>query len=131
MNEQTYTIGEMCRDFAVTPRTLRFYEYKELMAPIRQGQRRLFTSKCRVRLSLILRGKRFGFSLAELKDLLDLYEVGDGQVTQITETLKTAERHHAEMVTQRDELNEAIAELEQQIAQGRDILEAKRAGQTA
>ena len=81
MTETTYTIGEMCADFEVTPRTLRFYEYKELLAPIREGQKRLFTNKCRARLSLILRGKRFGFSLAEIKDLLDLYNVGDGQVT--------------------------------------------------
>ena len=84
--DTVYTIGEMCADFDVTPRTLRFYEYKELLAPIREGQKRLFTNKDRARLKLILRGKRFGFSLAEIKDLLDLYEIGDGQVTQLTET---------------------------------------------
>ena len=115
MNEETYTIGQMCREYDVTPRTLRFYEYKELLAPIREGQKRLFTNTCRARLSLILRGKRFGFSLAEIKDLLDLYEVGDGQLTQLTETLKTAERHHRELIDQRDELNTAIGELEEQI----------------
>ena len=126
MSEQTFTIGQMCRDFDVTPRTLRFYEYKELLAPIREGQKRLFTTTCRARLSLILRGKRFGFSLAEIKDLLDLYHVGDGQVTQLTETLKAAERHHAELISQRDELNTAIAELEEQMAAGRNTLAAKK-----
>ena len=125
MTEKTFTIGQMCAEFDVTPRTLRFYEYKELLAPIRQGQKRLFTNKDRARLKLILRGKRFGFSLAELKDLLDLYDVGDGQVLQLTETLKTAEKHRAEMIAQRDELNEAIGELEVQMDQVRRMLAAK------
>ncbi len=125
MTETTFTIGQMCADFDVTPRTLRFYEYKELLAPIREGQKRLFTVKDRARLKLILRGKRFGFSLAELKDLLDLYEVGDGQVTQLTETLKFADKHLAEMIAQRDELNEAIADMQDQMEQVRSDLEAR------
>ena len=57
MTDRTYTIGELCAEFAVTPRTLRFYEYKELLAPVREGQRRLFTQRDRARLKLILRGK--------------------------------------------------------------------------
>ena len=122
MTERVYTIGEMCADFDVTPRTLRFYEYKELLAPIREGQKRLFTFKDRARLKLILRGKRFGFSLAEIKDLLDLYDMGDGQVTQLTETLRFAEKHLAEMVAQRDELNEAIADLQEQMKVGEAML---------
>lgn len=122
MARQTYTIGEMCGEFGVTPRTLRFYEYKELLAPIRDGQKRLFTNKCRGRLKLILRGKRFGFSLAEIKDLLDLYDIGDGMFTQIRESLRTAAVHHAEMIAQRDELNEAIAELEGLMAKGRGMI---------
>ena len=125
MIEETFTIGQMCADFDVTPRTLRFYEYKELLSPIREGQKRLFTVKDRARLKLILRGKRFGFSLAELKDLLDLYDLGDGQVTQITETLRFAEKHLAEMMAQRDELDEAIADLQAQMDQGRQTLEAR------
>ena len=122
MTEKTFSIGEMCSEYEVTPRTLRFYEYKELLAPIREGQKRLFTNKCRGRLKLILRGKRFGFSLAEIKDLLDLYDIGDGQVTQLTETLRFADKHLAEMVAQRDELNEAIADLEQQMRHGEQLL---------
>ena len=122
MTDTTFTIGEMCTEFEVTPRTLRFYEYKELLAPIREGQKRLFTIKDKARLKLILRGKRFGFSLAEIKDLLDLYDIGDGQVTQLTETLRFADKHLAEMVAQRDELNEAIADLEQQMRHGEQLL---------
>jgi len=122
---RTYTIGEMCADFGVTPRTLRFYEYKELLNPIRDGQKRLFTHRCRARLALILRGKRFGFSLMEIKDLLDLYEADDSQVTQLTATLDAAERHHRDLIAQRDELSTAIAELEDQMALVRRMLAEK------
>ncbi len=100
----TKTIGEVCAEFDVTPRALRFYEAKGLLSPIREGQKRLFTNRCRARLKLILQGKRFGFSLNEIKDLLDLYHLGDGQVTQLSATLEAAGRHHAELVAQRDEL---------------------------
>jgi DNA-binding transcriptional MerR regulator len=67
------TIREMCDAFAVTPRTLRFYEAKELLSPLREGTRRLFTRRDRARLKLILRGKRFGFSLEDIRQTLDLY----------------------------------------------------------
>ena len=126
VNQETYTIGQMCADFDVTPRTLRFYEQKGLLAPIRKGQRRLFTNVCRARLKLILRGKRFGFSLSEIKDLLDLYDIGDSQITQLTATLETAERHYAELVAQRDELHTAIADMAEQMAMVRNMLDEKR-----
>ena len=79
MTNDTMTIREMCDAFEVTPRTLRFYESKELLFPLRLGQKRLFTRRDRARLKLILRGKRFGFSLEEIRQLLDLYHVGDQQ----------------------------------------------------
>ena len=131
MSEETYSIGQMCADFDVTPRTLRFYEYKELLSPIREGQKRLFTTKCRGRLKLILRGKRFGFSLDEIKDLLDLYSIGDGQVTQLSATLHAAEKHHADLIAQRDELDMAIGDMEEQMAQVRQMLDAKTAAKAA
>ncbi len=71
---ETMTIRQMCDAFDVTPRTLRFYEQKELLFPIRIGTRRLFTRRDRARLKLILRGKRFGFNLEDLRQLLDLYD---------------------------------------------------------
>ena len=67
MTEETMTIREMCDSFGVTPRTLRFYEAKELLFPIREGQKRLFTNRDRARLKLIMRGKRFGFSLEDIR----------------------------------------------------------------
>ncbi len=105
------TIREMCETFDVTARALRFYEAKELLAPARTGARRLYSRRDRARLKLILRGKRFGFSLEEIRQLLDLYHMGDQQETQLTRTYDMAERHLIEMKAQRAELDEAIAEL--------------------
>lgn len=122
MSKKTTSIGEMCAEFSVTPRTLRFYEYKELLAPIREGQKRLFTQRDRVRLKLILRGKRFGFTLDEIKDLLDLYDVDRTQATQIAATLKVAQRHYAELTAKRNELTVAIADLERQMIEGQRLL---------
>ncbi|WP_413869347.1 MerR family transcriptional regulator [Albidovulum sp.] len=126
MSEDLMTIREMCDAFDVTPRTLRFYEAKELLFPIRDGQKRLFTRRDRGRLKLILRGKRFGFSLEDIRQLLDLYGLGDQQRTQITRTLELAEQRLAEMRRQRDDLDAAIAELGDQIALGRTMLAGQK-----
>lgn len=126
MSDDLMTIREMCDAFEVTPRTLRFYEAKELLFPLRKGQKRFFTRRDRGRLKLILRGKRFGFSLEDIRQLLDLYSIGNGPQVQLTRTIELAEQRLAEMQRQRDELAATIAELGEQIALGRRIL----AGQT-
>ncbi len=118
MNDELMTIREMCEAFEVTPRTLRFYESKELLSPIREGQKRLFTRRDRARLKLILRGKRFGFSLEEIRQLLDLYHVGDQQLTQYTRTIELARKRLAEMERQHEELTSAISELKAQLVEG-------------
>ena len=122
MTTDTMNIRDMCEAFDVTPRTLRFYEAKELSFPVREGQRRLFTKRDRARLKLILRGKRFGFSLEEIRQLLDLYHMGDSQLTQLSKTLETAKRHLSDMEAQRRELEEAIGELKDQMKWGADKL---------
>ncbi|HEY7748051.1 MAG TPA: MerR family DNA-binding transcriptional regulator [Aestuariivirgaceae bacterium] len=110
--EKTYSITELCREFKVTPRTLRFYEQKGLLSPARRGWTRLFSYRDRARLQLILRGKRVGFSLEEIKEMLDLYHLRDGQVTQLkVASVKMRERLEA-LRKQRVELEEAIADLE-------------------
>jgi len=131
MTDQTMTIRQMCDSFDVTPRTLRFYEAKELLFPIREGTKRLFTRRDRARLKLILRGKRFGFSLEEIRQLLDLYETDDQQEVQLARTLEVAERHLREMQEQRAALDEAIRELETQMNWGADRLGQLRARATA
>ncbi|MBY5934191.1 MerR family DNA-binding transcriptional regulator [Tateyamaria omphalii] len=122
MTEKTMTIREMCDAFDVTPRTLRFYEAKELLFPIREGQKRLFTKRDRARLKLILRGKRFGFSLEEIRQLLDLYDMGDQQQTQLARTYDIARDRLADMERQRDELTEAIDELKDQLKWGEKMI---------
>ena len=116
------TISEMCASFNVTPRTLRFYEAKELLSPLRQGTKRLFTKRDRARLTLILRGKRFGFSLEDIRQLLDLYDRDGSQETQLARTYDIARARLTQMEQQRDELNEAIAELRGQLVWGAEVL---------
>ena len=121
-DDQVMTIREMCDAFDVTPRTLRFYEQKELLFPVREGQKRLFTRRDRARLKLILRGKRFGFSLEEIRQLLDLYDVGDHQLTQIAQTYEIAKERLGEMERQRNDLTVAINELREQMTWGEKMI---------
>ncbi|MFT6089555.1 MerR family transcriptional regulator [Sulfitobacter sp.] len=122
MNTTTMTIREMCDTFDVTPRTLRFYEAKELLFPERQGQKRLFTKRDRARLKLIIRGKRFGFSLEEIRQLLDLYHMGDQQQTQLARTYDIARDRLADLETQRDDIEQAIDDLRNQLKWGEKMI---------
>jgi DNA-binding transcriptional MerR regulator len=128
MTDTLITIREMCDTYGVTARTLRFYESKELLAPIREGQKRLYTRRDRARLKLILRGKRFGFPLEEIRQLLDLYDVGDQQQTQYRKTMERARVHLDGLQKQRAELDEAIKELSEQIEWGTRMLETMEQG---
>ena len=110
------TIRQMCEAYDVTPRTLRFYESKELLTPIRVGTRRLFTRRDRARLALILRGKRFGFSLEDIRQTLDLYDRDGGNTAQRQKAYELAVKRLAEMEAQRTELDLAIADLKAELA---------------
>ncbi len=122
MQDNHKTIRQMCAEFGVTPRTLRFYESKELLFPQRDGQHRLFSRRDQARLKLILRGKRFGFSLEEIRQLLNLYDRDDSELKQLRKTYDIACQRLADMERQRDELNEAIADLKHELAWGENIL---------
>lgn len=115
---EAMTIRQMCDAFDVTPRTLRFYEAKELIFPKREGTKRLFSRRDRVRLKLILRGKRFGFSLEDIRQLLDMYDLEGSERSQYMRTYTLAQERLAQMEQQRDELTEAIAELKTELASG-------------
>ncbi len=122
------TISQMCQHFNVTPRALRFYEDKELLAPMRKGVQRLYSARDRARLTLILRGKRFGFSLEDIRQLLAMYDHSGSNVAQLARTLEVAQDRLAQMAAQRDELSVAIAELQIEISQGAEKLAQLRAG---
>lgn len=107
-----FTIRQLCRDFGVTARALRFYEDKDLLHPARRGQTRVYSARDRARLKLILRGKRVGFSLTDIRDLLDLYDRKDGGVTQMAVSLKRFQEQLVTLRRQREDLESAIGTLE-------------------
>lgn len=114
------TIREMCDAFDVTPRTLRFYESKELLSPVRSGTKRLFTRRDRARLKLILRGKRFGFSLEDIRQTLDLYDRDGSDAAQRQRACELAHARLSAMEAQRAELDVAIAELKAELDHAKD-----------
>ena len=114
---RTYSIRDLSLEYDITPRTLRFYEDKGLLSPLRKGTQRIYDRRDKGRLALILRGKRLGFSLAEIRDWLELYELRDGQVAQARMLLDASEDRMAALLRQRDELDETIAELKEQMRQ--------------
>jgi DNA-binding transcriptional MerR regulator len=121
---RTYTIGQLCREFGCTPRALRFYEDKGLLAPARDGQNRIYSHKDRGRLQLILRGKRVGLPLAEIREMLDLYDLGDGGIQQAAISLGRFREQVAALERQREDIDRAILDLKEGIA----VLEGRLAG---
>lgn len=115
-SDQLMTIGEMCADFGVTARALRFYEDEALLAPARRGTQRLYSARDRARLAWILRGRRVGLSLADIKELLDLYDLGDNRRTQRLKTIERCSEQLDKLKRQRVDIDATIAELEDFIA---------------
>src|SRR2546430_595924 len=119
--ERTFTIRQLCLEFKCTPRALRFYEDKGLLAPARQGLNRVYSYKDRARLQLILRGKNVGLSLAEIREILDLYDKEDGVSAQNAKALRkfrerivAFEQQREDIAKHLEELHEACARLEKQ-----------------
>jgi DNA-binding transcriptional MerR regulator len=108
-----YSIAELAREFDITARTIRFYEDEGLIKPRRQGLTRLYSSHDRVRLSWILRGKRLGFSLAEIKELLDLYQVDRTGVQQLRELLRRSRVHIDDLERKKRDLDAHINEFKE------------------
>jgi DNA-binding transcriptional MerR regulator len=109
--ERTFTIRQLCLEFKCTPRALRFYEDKGLLTPARQGLNRVYSYKDRARLLLILRGKRVGLSLAEIREILQLYDKHDGGVAQNAKALRKFRERIVAFEQQREDIDHAIAEL--------------------
>lgn len=122
---QHYTITELAREFAVTPRAIRFYEDQGLLAPRREGAsglRRVYSNRDRTRLRLTLRGKRLGFTLSEIRNLLDLYESPTDTVPQLQAFLATIAQHREVLEKQLEDLHATLEDLAQHEAQCRSML---------
>ena len=108
---EVFTIRDLTKEFEVSARTLRFYEEKGLLAPRRNGEKRLYNRRDRARLRYVLMGKRVGFSLEEVREMLDLYDLGDGRRTQLQVALGKFQERAVRLEEQRGEIDRAIAEL--------------------
>ena len=109
---ETYGIAELAREFGVTARTIRHYEDEGLIAPLRDGQRRVYRPRDRTRLRLILRGRRLGFALAEVREIVDLYDAAPGEAGQLEVLLAKIDGRRAELEAKRADIEAALSDLE-------------------
>ena len=114
---RSFTIRQLTKEFGVTARTLRFYEDEGLIAPERRGQTRIYSARDRVRIILILRGRRVGFALAEIREILDLYDVHDGGVRQTMHARKKFEEQLHKLERQKVDIEESLVELRRAITE--------------
>ncbi|HSF21861.1 MAG TPA: MerR family DNA-binding transcriptional regulator [Burkholderiales bacterium] len=124
----TFTISELAKEFDVTTRTIRFYEDQGLLSPAREGTTRVFSARDRVRLKLALRGKRLGFSLAEIRELFELYDVSRDEHKQLEEFLAKLERRRARLEQQQEDIEVMLSEIDFFANQCRRLLRGETDG---
>jgi DNA-binding transcriptional MerR regulator len=122
VDTRTWTITELAREFGVTHRTLRFYEEHGLLAPERRGMQRIFHTGDRVRLELVLRGKRLGFPLEEIKKIVGMYQTGNGEAGQLAYLLEQIAVRRSELEQRRSDIERTLAELDDLERRCRDDL---------
>jgi DNA-binding transcriptional MerR regulator len=111
-DDPTYSISELAHEFALTTRAIRFYEDEGMLAPERRGRARVYRERERVRLKLILRGKRLGFSLSEIRELLDLYEVAHNERAQLSKFIEMLGERRARLLQQKEDIDAVLAEID-------------------
>lgn len=122
-NQRTYTIGELAKMFEVTPRTIRFYEQEGLVSPLRQGQKRIYRDKDRVRLKLTLRGKRLGFSLAEIREVVLMYDaMPGGDARQLKRLLEIIAEKRSELDRQLEDIRLMRLEMDHVVQRAQEAL---------
>ena len=127
MND-SYSIGDLSREFGVTTRTIRFYEDQGLLSPTRNGQNRIYQARDRVRLKLILRGKRLGFSLKEINKLIALYDAPEGEAGQLRSFIEKIRARREELLVQQDDIAHVLEELDTLEGRCAHLLEAQGDG---
>lgn len=126
MTSPTWTISDLSKEFDITPRTIRFYEDHGILNPAREGNKRIYVSRDRTRLKLALRGKRMGFTLAAIRELVDMYEGPRDTVPQLKHYLSVLQEQRANLEQQRMDLEETLTEIVQQQKQCEALLKAKK-----
>lgn len=109
----TFAISDLAREFGITPRTIRFWEDQGILAPEREGSKRIFTRGDRARLKMALRGKRLGLSLAEIKDLIGMYASTEDETPQLLECLRIMAKRRQALEQQREDIEAMLAEIGQ------------------
>lgn len=125
MSQTTWSISELAQEFGITPRAIRFYEDAGLITPQREGQRRVYANRDRIRLKLIMRGKRLGFSLTEISEIINLYDPS-GEEAQLRHFLGKIRERRAVLRQQQEDIRAILDELDAIEAQCTEILKAKR-----
>jgi DNA-binding transcriptional MerR regulator len=126
---KTYTIGQLAREFGITSRALRLYEEERLLDPQREGTRRIYNERNRVRLRLILRGKRLGWSLSEIRESFDLYDSSLGEEAQLRLMLEKLRQRRDSLLEQKKDIDNALRDLERIAADARQALQELQPGQ--
>jgi DNA-binding transcriptional MerR regulator len=126
----TFSISELAKEFALTTRAIRFYEDEGLIAPARSGRNRVYGPRERTRLKLILRGKRLGLSLVEIREILDLYDTNVDEVPQLRKFLEILENRRTLLLQQREDIDVVLAEVDGLLRQTRRLLDCGRRGKT-
>ena len=121
--QELFSISDLARDFGVTLRTIRFYEEQGLIEPERAGRQRVFTRRDRARLKLILRGKRIGLSLQEIREILDLYELAKDEASQSLKLLRLLSERRQQLEEQRDDIDAVLAEIDTLEAHCRTVID--------
>ena len=128
MSAPTYTISDLAREFGATARAIRFYEDEGILSPTREASQRVYTARDRTRLKLILRGRRLGLSLAEIRTLLDMYDEPKDTVPQLKEFLSVLSQHRQILERRREDIDLTLAEIDAQEAMGRRMLDQLKEG---
>ena len=127
-SNQTYSIGQLAEEFGITSRTLRLYEEERLLDPQRDGTRRIYNERNRVRLRLILRGKRLGWSLSEIRELFDLYDSSQGEQAQLELMLDKLACRREALIEQKNDIEHALQELDLIVANAEQALQGIESG---
>jgi DNA-binding transcriptional MerR regulator len=128
MSAPTYTISDLAREFGATARAIRFYEDEGILSPTREASQRVYSARDRTRLKLILRGRRLGLSLAEIRNLLDMYDEPKDTIPQLKEFLSVLSQHRQILERRREDIDLTLAEIDAQEAMGRRMLDQLKEG---